>query len=98
MACEERANAAVDCSTRQCLSARRLRNKHESWWHSTTLAVAQMISGTIDSGSNPGRRARLQLGSAEIAAKMSSGYEGTDFQVRATRPPYPCEGAGWKKA
>lgn len=85
VACEDRANAASDFSSRQPLTAKDLRNKHEHWWHSTVLAVAQMVSGTVDSDSNnPGRSARLQLGSAEVAAKLSSGYDDTDYQVRVS--------------
>lgn len=92
VACQEQATAR--CTARQPPAAAHLQSKHEGWWHSTVLAVAHMVSTTglgavpwrgtttIDNNSNnPGRSARLQLGSAEIAAKLSSGYDGDDPQV-----------------
>lgn len=105
VACQEQATA--NCTARQTPIATHLRNKHESWWHSAVLAVADMVSAT-DLGAvlwrgattfdnpnkNSGRSARLQLGSAEIAAKISSGYNGED-QVRLKHVFFREGRAGW---
>lgn len=90
-ACQEQATASCTAIVRETPVATHLQNKHESWWHSTVLAVAHIVSttgmgaapwrgaNTMDRSShNPGRSARFQLGSAEIAAKVSSGYDDDD--------------------
>lgn len=103
VAWEERATATSNNRTpRQPASVgQRTQNQHEHWWHSTVLAVAQMVSATglgatpwrgkaaADRSSNDtGRSARLHLGSAEIAAKMSSGYGFDDHQVVGGNTPF----------
>lgn len=82
-----------------------LQNKHESWWHSTVLAVAHMVSTTGlgavpwrgaatvgNNGDDPGRSARLQLGSAEIAARIPSGYDRDDQVCAKQVNPFLLEG------
>lgn len=94
MACEERATITSSRTTRETGSVgRRTHTQHEHWWHSTVLGVAQMVSATglgatpwrgkaVAGGSNdPGKSARLHLGSAEVSAKMPTGYGGDDHQV-----------------
>lgn len=93
VACQERATS--NGTAQQTPTATDLQNRHESWWRSTVLAVAHMVSTTGlgavpwrgaatigNSSDNPGRSARLQLGSAEVAAKIPAGYD-RDEQVCA---------------
>ncbi|CAM9256815.1 unnamed protein product, partial [Hapterophycus canaliculatus] len=99
-------------ATRQPASIRRSAQcRHERWWSSTVLAVASMVSETgwavpwRDNSTTygndhnaMGKIARFQLGSAEIAAAISSGYDTDDDKVCALPTPLSLTGTARSRA
>ncbi|CAN0558752.1 unnamed protein product [Ectocarpus sp. 12 AP-2014] len=53
---------------------------------------------TTSHGNSPGKNARLQLGSAEIAAKMSNGYDADDDHSKVPPGPLSLAGAARSRA
>ncbi|CAB1115628.1 unnamed protein product [Ectocarpus sp. CCAP 1310/34] len=111
LACNERVAQVAFRSTQKLAISRQVaQHRHEQWWPSTVLAVAQMVSLTVlgpmpwngeattSHGNSPGRNARLQLGSAEIAAKMSNGYDTDDDHNKVPPGPLSLAGAARSRA